>query len=744
MSTAILFPGQGSQFKGMGKDLFRIYPEVTAKASEILGYDLEALCMEDTQGLLGKTEYTQPAIYTVSALHYWEYLKENKVPDYLAGHSLGEYNALLAAGAFDFETGLKLVQKRGALMGAASGGGMAAILGVNAEELRGQLKTGGFDTIDVANFNTPSQIVIAGQQQDINSVVEYFDRIKTRAVPLQVSAPFHSRYMKSAAVEFSSFIQNIAFGELKIPVVANATANWYDAEIKATLGSQIDSSVQWVDSIRLLMGQGVTDFKEMGSAILTRMVAEIKSKCEPLHKPKTTAQPLMNQKVFLGSKAFCEDYGVKLPYVAGAMYRGVASVELVTRLGKANMLGYFGTGGLGLSEIENSIRRIKSELSNGESFGMNLLHHFGDQEMEMKTIDLYLKEGIRFIEASAFMQMTKALVYFRVKGLKRDSNGKIIGSNRIMAKISRPEVAEVFMNPAPERLLKQLIKEGRITPSEADLAKNIPMSYDICVEADSGGHTDAGIAMVILPVIQQQREDIQRKLNLTHRIRVGLAGGIGTPESVVCAFMMGADFVLTGSINQCTVEAGTSDLVKDLLQEMNVQDTDYAPAGDMFEMGAKVQVLKKGVLFSPRANKLYTLYNQYESLEVLPENVRKQLEKNYFKRSLDEIWEDAKTYHQSKGNHDAIEKAEKNGKLKMGMVFKWYFGFSSSVALKGEATRKVDFQVHTGPALGAFNQWVKGTKLESWRERHVDKIGEMLMEASTQLFQDRVNQINNN
>jgi len=629
-------------------------------------------------------------------------------------------------------------------MGAAAGGGMAAILGVNAGELRQQLKTGGFDTIDVANFNTPSQIVIAGQQKDINSVVEYFDRIKTRAVPLQVSAPFHSRYMKSAAEEFSSFIQNVEFEELKIPVVANATANWYDSEIRKTLGNQIDSSVQWVDSVRLLMGKGVSEFKEMGSAILTRMVAEIKTKCEPLNKPMTVPKPFNEQKVFLGCKAFCKDYNIKFPYVAGAMYRGVASVELVVRLGKANMLGYFGTGGLGLSEIENSIQRIKSELSNGESFGMNLLHHFGDKKMEMKTVDLYLKEGIKFIEASAFMQMTKALVYYRVKGLTKEANGAIVGTNRIMAKISRPEVAEVFMSPAPERLLKQLIDEGRITQAEADLAREVPMSHDICVEADSGGHTDAGIAMVIFPVIQQLREETQKELNLAEGIRVGLAGGIGTPESVVCAFMMGADFVLTGSINQCTVEAGTSDLVKDLLQEMNVQDTDYAPAGDMFEMGAKVQVLKKGVLFSPRANKLYTLYNQYESLDVLPENARKQLEKNYFKRSLNEIWEDAKTYHHSKGNHDVIEKAEKNGKLKMGVVFKWYFGFSSSMALKGEASRKVDFQVHTGPALGAFNQWVKGTKLESWRERHVDKVGEMLMEASTQLFQDRVNQINNN
>lgn len=747
MIKAVLFPGQGSQFKGMGKKLFEKYPNETALASQILGYNIATLCTEDPDNLLGQTEYTQPAIFVVSALHYLEYCKENDKPHFLAGHSLGEYNALLAAGAFDFETGVKLVQRRGALMGAASGGGMAAVLGIDEDELKKQLTRGGFDAIDVANFNTPNQIVVAGKQDDINDLINYFDQIKTRVVPIQVSAPFHSRYMESASVAFAQFLEQFHFNELEIPVVANSTAQWYSANSKEILSSQINSSVQWVDSIRLLMGENVTEFKELGSNILTRMVNEIEAKCTPIKT--TTINSLsdtekMKNNIFLGSKEFCKDYNIKYPYVAGAMYRGVASPEMIVKLGKANMIGFYGTGGLNLDEVLKGIRFIKSHLVNNESFGMNLLHHFGNPELEMETIELYLQEKIQFIEASAFMQMTKALVYFRIKGLRKDDSGKIYAVNRIMAKISRPEVAEVFMSPAPERLINQLLTEGKISNQEAEWAKNIPMSYDICVEADSGGHTDSGIAMVILPVIQQLREKIQLELNLSQRIRVGLAGGIGTPESIVCAFIIGADFVLTGSINQCTVEAGTSDIVKDLLQEMNVQDTDYAPAGDMFEMGAKVQVLKKGVLFSPRANKLYSLYNQYESLDQLPENIAKQLEKNYFKKSLDEIWEETKKYHVQKGNFKKIEKAEDNGKLKMAMVFKWYFGFSSSMALKGEKERKVDFQIHTGPALGAFNQWVKGTSLESWKARHVDLIGEKLMKEAVDLFQKRVKQIINN
>lgn len=194
------------------------------------------------------------------------------------------------------------------------------------------------------------------------------------------------------------------------------------------------------------------------------------------------------------------------------------------------------------------------------------------------------------------MQMTPAIVYYHVKGLKKDENGIVICHNKIVGKVSRPEVAEIFMRPAPEKIVNKLLAEGLVTPEQAMLSKMVPVSFDICVEADSGGHTDGGVALVLLPAIQQLRTAIEKEYTYNKSIRVGLAGGIGTPQAVACAFIMGADFVLTGSINQCTVEGGTSDAVKDLLQEINVQDTDYAPAGDMFEIGA-VQVLKKGCCF---------------------------------------------------------------------------------------------------------------------------------------------------
>ncbi|SFE51990.1 trans-AT polyketide synthase, acyltransferase and oxidoreductase domain-containing protein [Chitinophaga sp. CF118] len=745
----IMFPGQGSQYKGMGKELFRAYNKEAQQASEILGYDLEELCVNDPKRQLGKTEFTQPALYVVNAFEYYKQHKDSR-PDYLIGHSLGEYNALLAAGAFDFETGLRLVQKRGALMAAASGGGMAAVLGLNIATLTQKLEDNGYTDIDIANYNTPTQTVIAGPQASIDKVVKDFSDEGIKIIPLFVSAPFHSRYMKPAAEEFATFLNGFKFSSLQTPVIANATARPYEeGQTVALLSRQVASSVQWTDTIRFLMGKGITTHEEIGGAILTKMINEIKVSSTPLKEEKITISASLTSRqstdlaTCLGSHRFREDYGIKYAYLAGAMYRGIASRELVVCMGKAGMLGFVGTGGLSLEEIEKNIQYIQNELTTGEAYGMNLLHNLVDPAFEMRTVDLYLKYGVRKLEASAYMQITPSLVYYRLKGLRKGTDGNVICDHKILAKISRPEVAEVFMRPAPERIVNKLLEEEMITAEQAALSKKVPMSYDICVEADSGGHTDAGVAMVLLPSIQQLRAIIEKEEQYSQSIHIGLAGGIGTPQAVACAYMMGADFVLTGSINQCTVEARTSDAVKDLLQEINVQDTDYAPAGDMFEIGARVQVLKRGVLFPARANKLYSLYNQYNSLEEIPEKVIQQLEKNYFKKSIDEIWEESKTYFKRKGEQSTIEKAENNPKQKMALVFRWYFGHCNKLAIEGNITEKVNFQVHTGPALGAFNQWVKGTSLESWKNRHADRIGIKMMEEAAKLMEETLFRITN-
>jgi trans-AT polyketide synthase/acyltransferase/oxidoreductase domain-containing protein len=615
-----VFPGQGSQEKGMGTTLFDEFAELTAQAEGILGYSIKELCLQGPMQQLNQTQYTQPALYVVNALSYFKKLKNTgQQPDFVAGHSLGEYNALLAAGGVDFATGLKLVQKRGELMSQAPVGAMAAVIKCPIDKLQAILTANGLTGIDIANYNGSSQLVIAGLKDDINRAIEIFEPMEDiRCVALNVSAAFHSRYMREAQQAFEEFLKGFEFAELKIPIISNVTAKPYQQEeIMTNLAKQITHSVNWVDSIRYLLGQGEMVFEEVGPGkVLTKLIAKIQTEAEPLvevsAKPISTqtnaSPPIENQPLAmenastitaesLGSQAFKQAYHLKYAYLTGAMVKGIASKELVVKMGKVGLMGFFGTGGMKLPKIEEAIQFIQRELNEGQAYGMNFLHNPENPQLEEDTIDLYLKYGIKNLEAAAFMQITPALVRYRLQGLGRDSDGNVSTPHKIMAKLSRPEVAQVFLSPAPERLVTKLLEANKISAQQAQLAKEIPMADDLCVEADSGGHTDMGIMPVLLPTIIRQRDELMNQYQYAKRVRVGAAGGIGTPEAAATAFILGADFILTGSINQCTVEAGTSEAAKDVLQQLNVQDTDYAPAGDMFELGAKVQVVRKGVFF---------------------------------------------------------------------------------------------------------------------------------------------------
>ena len=746
-----VFPGQGSQTKGMGEALFDEYKELTKKADKILGYSIKELCLRDPNNQINQTQFTQPALFVVNALTYLKKIQDTKIkPSYVAGHSLGEYNALFAAGAFDFETGVKLVQKRGALMSQASGGGMAAVIGLNEEKIANIIKENNLNNLSVANYNSPSQIVISGLKDEIEQAKPIFEAAGARAfILLKVSAAFHSPFMKEAREEFERFIENFDFKELEIPVISNVHARPYkQSEIKKNLVDQITHSVRWTESIRYLMGKKVTEFEEMGPGnVLKGLNTRIQKEATPLvveEKETPLKEEVVDKKSLekisliinadsLGSIEFREDYKVKYAYATGGMYKGIASEELVVKMGKSGMMGYYGTGGLDLNRIKEAIQYIQRNLKNGQAYGINLLNNPSNPELEEKTVDLFLQYGVKNVEAAAYMQMDASIVRYRLKGLSK-KDGSITISNRILAKVSRPEIAEQFLSPAPERVVKKLLEEKKITVEQAELSQKVPMADDICAESDSGGHTDQAVAFALLPAIINLRDEMMARYGYSKKVRVGAAGGIGTPEAAAAAFVLGADFIITGSINQCTIEAKTSDSVKNLLEKINVQDTDYAPAGDMFEFGAKVQVLRRGVFFPARANKLYELYKHHNSLDEINEKTKKQIQEKYFRRSFEEVYEDVKAFYPP----NEIEKAEENPKHKMALIFRWYFGFGTRWALSGNEERKVDYQVQCGPALGAFNQWVKGTDLESWKNRHVDEIAEKLMKETAELLGDRI------
>lgn len=273
-STLIhVFPGQGSQKKGMGEGLFEQFSDITTTADKVLGYSIQSLCLEDTGEQLNLTQFTQPALYVVNALTYLKNQQDSEVqPDFVAGHSLGEYNALLAAGVFDFETGLKLVQKRGALMAEAKGGGMAAVLGMDIEKIQEILQSNGGNEVSVANLNAPQQTVLTGSKDGILEIKSAFEAAGAkRYIPLNVSGAFHSPFMEPARKEFESFLQSFTFNSPKIPVISNVDATPYPSEgIADLLAQQITSPVRWVETIQFLKQQPNPAFEEMGPGKVLR------------------------------------------------------------------------------------------------------------------------------------------------------------------------------------------------------------------------------------------------------------------------------------------------------------------------------------------------------------------------------------------------------------------------------------------------------------------------------------------
>lgn len=278
---AYIFPGQGSQAIGMGRELFSQFPEVTAKADEILGYSITTLCVEDPHQRLNQTQYTQPALYTVNALFYLNKLRQvGKLPSFVAGHSLGEYNALLAAGVFDFGTGLKLVKKRGELMSQASDGAMAAVIGLDAETIESILKQQDLLDVAIANHNSSMQIVISGKASDISKAQPLLEKGGAlMVVRLKVSGAFHSPYMHPAQEQFETYLKDFHFSPPKIPVIANCTASPYQhSDISKNLAAQIAQPVRWVETIHHLLAQNVVEFEEIGPGkVLTGLITRIKN-----------------------------------------------------------------------------------------------------------------------------------------------------------------------------------------------------------------------------------------------------------------------------------------------------------------------------------------------------------------------------------------------------------------------------------------------------------------------------------
>lgn len=432
---------------------------------------------------------------------------------------------------------------------------------------------------------------------------------------------------------------------------------------------------------------------------------------------------------WLGDRSFGELHGTRYPYVVGAMANGIATTTMVRAAAEAGFIGFFGAAGLSVERVAAAVDELTTALGDRLPWGANLIHSPAEPQVEAGVVDLYLRRGVRRVSASAYMALTPPLVRYAATGLTRDVSGWIHRRNHVFAKISRPEVARRFMSPAPAEMLDGLVASGQLTAEEGRLARLVPVAEDYTVESDSGGHTDNQPLGSLFPTILGTRDQLCDRYRYARPIRIGAAGGLGTPVSVASAFALGAAYVLTGSVNQAAVESGLSEVGKTMLAAAELADVTMAPAADMFELGVQVQVLRRGTMFAVRGHRLYDIYKRYDSLAAIPQGVREKLEREVLGRPVTEVWADCESFFAAR-DPAQLERASRDPKHQMALVFRWYLGKSSRWAIAGEGARRMDYQIWCGPAMGAFNDWVAGSFLEEPKARTVAEIGLNLLEGA--------------
>ncbi len=435
---------------------------------------------------------------------------------------------------------------------------------------------------------------------------------------------------------------------------------------------------------------------------------------------------------WLGDRGFTAVHNIRFPYVVGEMARGIATPAMVVAAAKAGLLGFYGSAGLPLHVVREGIAEIKAGLPAANStWGANLIHSPQQPGMERDVVDLFLETGVKRVSASAFMQQSAEIVRYSALGLRRVGD-RIERDTHVFAKVSRVEVAEKFMAPAPDDILRELVASRAISLEQAELAACVPIAADITAESDSGGHTDNRPAAVLFSSLSETAGRIARQHGFDERvIRIGLAGGIATPQAVAGAFQMGAAYVLSGSVNQPAIESGLSEVARQMLAEAGAADVMMAPAADMFEQGVDVQVLKRGTLFGLYAQRLHALYRSGATTENLSSDDRQWFEKR-LGQSVEAAWSSTVDYLQQ-SNPQALASAQDDGNYRFALLCRRYLFMASQWARDGIFDRKVDYQIWCGPAMGAFNHWAKGSCLEALENRTVKQIAWNLLEGAAQI-----------
>ncbi|MGM8225008.1 ACP S-malonyltransferase [Cellvibrio sp. ARAG 10.3] len=733
--NAYVFPGQGSQFVGMGKELFADFPDMVAIADDILGYSIESLCTQDKDKKLNQTQYTQPALYVVEALSYLKAVREGEQPDVVAGHSLGEYSALFAAGVFDFATGLKLVKRRGELMSTAKiDGGMAAVLNIDADRIANTLQKGNLHEIDVANFNKPTQTVIAGPKDQLAVAARLFERAGGNFVPLNVSAPFHSRYMQPIQAEFSAYLQQFEFQPPRIPVLSNVTARPHEFnKIKEQLAQQISRSVLWTDTIRYLMSQGDFQYRELGPGdVLTKLISSILQQCEPLQH----AVPLANYResdysdkplspspsssihnmtpdtgrVIGNDHGLANFYQVQSNYVIRPLdYR---QHELISELAKSGSLIFAALQHDAAIKDERAIDKISALSKRHPNLGVGVTADIIYPEREAVLIERLLDTDIQHFYIKHYFRISTALTKLRIKtALRKEQRGTL------MAEVSSLEEARLFLRSPTKKMIEQLQSSGEITAQEATQALDINLVDAIVYNGDW---------RELQSLIQLRDNFFKTEISAQQkRPYIGSTGAIGSPVSIARAINCGADFVCAGDIFLCAQESVLDSTVKNLLRHADNSNFIQIPDADLFEFGCKASVINSQPDYIYAATNLYSLWKKESSLETLSDASKAFLETHFFTEGLERAWDNLVEQNRFFSRED-ITAANDNPRLKMTLLFKHYLKqMQQTLSLP---TDELDREI------ADLNQWFAKNGESPWNGRGAQGMVNHLVETAARMI----------
>lgn len=435
----------------------------------------------------------------------------------------------------------------------------------------------------------------------------------------------------------------------------------------------------------------------------------------------------------LGAASFRARHGLRAAYAAGPLPQGVSGPALVSALARAGLLGFIGSTGLDLEAIRGAVASVAA-LAQGWPAGVALPQHGEERRAQEELLSLARLLDLRHVHCWATTPPTPELVRFRASGLSRGPDGSVRARHHLFVAVSNLDAAEPWLRPPSGEILDLLLARGQISEAERALAARAPVADELVAEGHAGGRTERWPLMALLPCLLRRRARAEAAEGYEEGLRthVGAAGELGDPASLHAAFALGADFVVTGTLNATTVEAATSLRVKEMLAEAGVADCRTAPAADRFETGGRVQVLSRGTRFPQHAEHLYDVYRRYRGLDEIPEGERRLIERSVLHRPIADIWAEIEADLRERRPVEA-QLALEDPRHRMALVFRWYLDMSARWAVAGSPGRVRDYQVWCGPAVGLFNDWVKGTWLEPLAARKVVAVADALLDGAASL-----------